>query len=52
MNMTGSTVYSENLGNIDATFRKIIDVSTLPQGIYFLRLTSDHGTVNQKVIVQ
>ncbi|MCX6248079.1 MAG: C10 family peptidase [Bacteroidetes bacterium] len=51
LSMKGENVYSQNLGNFKGTFDKQVDLSSLAKGVYILRLTSDHGSSYQKVVL-
>ncbi len=50
--MNGNILRSETMTNFKGAFEKRIDVSSLPKGVYLLRLTSDKGIINRKVTVQ
>lgn len=52
LSMKGETVYSQNLGNFKGSFDKQVDLSSLAKGIYILRLTSDRGTTNEKIVLK
>jgi hypothetical protein len=49
--MGGETVYTSSLGNIKGSFTKQINVSQLAKGVYMLRLVSDKGITNRKVVI-
>ncbi len=48
----GSVVYSENFGSFKGAFHKQIDLSSIAKGVYMLRMTSDKGITNKKIILQ
>ncbi len=48
---SGASVYSENLGTIRGTYSKQLNLSSLSKGIYFLRITSNQGVTNKKIVV-
>jgi hypothetical protein len=52
LSLNGETEYSQNLGNFKGTFDKQVDLSSLAEGIYILRLVSDRGTTNEKIVLQ
>jgi hypothetical protein len=52
LSLKGETIYSQNLGNFKGTFDKQVDLSSLAKGIYILRLISDHGTTNEKIVLK
>lgn len=52
MSVTGETVYSNILSNVNGEINNSIDVSNFAKGIYILNLSSVEGTVNKKVIVK
>ena len=52
LTLKGETVYSQDLGNFKGTFDKQVDLSSLAKGIYILRLISDRGTTNEKIVLK
>jgi hypothetical protein len=52
LSLKGETIYSQNLGNFKGTFDKQVDLSSLAKGIYILRLISDRGTTNEKIVLK
>lgn len=48
---TGSIVYSENANNFKGYFYKSMDVSSFAKGVYTLRLVSDKGVVNKRIVI-
>jgi hypothetical protein len=52
VSMTGQTVMHEEYTTFAGTYNKALDLSTVSKGVYNLRLSSDKGVFNHKVIVQ
>ncbi len=52
LSMKGETVFSQNFGNFKGSFDKQVDLSYLAKGIYILRLISDKGTTNEKIVLK
>jgi hypothetical protein len=52
LSLKGETIYSQDLGNFKGTFDKQVDLSSLAKGIYILRLISDRGTTNEKIVLK
>ena len=52
LNLEGITVYSEKLSEGNGSIHKTINVSSLPMGVYCLRISDDAGIVNKKVVLQ
>jgi len=52
ISLTGRTIYSEAIGTFGSKIEKQLDLSGLAKGVYILRLTSEKGVSNTKVIVQ
>jgi hypothetical protein len=52
ISLKGETVYNQTLGSFKGNFDKQVDLSSLAKGIYVLRLTSDHGTTNEKIVLK
>jgi hypothetical protein len=50
--MNGEMIYSKDYGNINGSFDKQIDLSSVAKGIYILRLISDNGTTNEKILLK
>jgi hypothetical protein len=46
----GQARYYENILNMTGHYNKVINLSGIPAGVYFLQITSDKGTVNWKII--
>jgi hypothetical protein len=51
VNLTGQTVYSEELPGISGVYSGNIDVSYLPAGLYFLEIRTLTGTMNKKILI-
>lgn len=47
----GKLVYSDKINTSGGTVKKTISVPELSNGIYYLKLTTDQSTVNQKVVI-
>jgi len=52
LSLKGESLYNQDLGNFKGSFDKQLDLSSLAKGIYILRLTSDQGTTNKKIVLQ
>ena len=52
INVVGEVVYTENLMNFTGEFTKEIDLRRSTKGIYFLRITTEAGVINKKMILQ
>ncbi|NQV03528.1 MAG: T9SS type A sorting domain-containing protein, partial [Bacteroidia bacterium] len=50
--LTGRTIYAETFGTFENKIEKQLNLSHIAKGIYILRLTSEKGVSNTKVIVQ
>jgi len=50
--LKGNLVYAKSLSGVRGSTEQRIDLSGLSKGVYMLRITSDHGISNTKVIVQ
>lgn len=48
-NIIGETIYMENIGNTKQVSR-ILDISGLPEGIYFFNIETASGSIAQKII--
>ena len=51
-NMVGEEVYSESLPQFIGEYTKQVDLSEYAKGVYFLRILSDKGGINKKLILQ
>jgi hypothetical protein len=52
LSMKGEVVYTQNYGTVRGSFDKQMDLSSLAKGIYILRMISDQGITNSKIVVQ
>ncbi|NQV02708.1 MAG: C10 family peptidase, partial [Bacteroidia bacterium] len=52
LSLTGRTIYSETIGTFGNKIEEQLDLSDIANGIYVLRLSSEKGVSNTKVIVQ
>ncbi len=50
MTITGEIIISES-SEVSGKFTRIMDISNFAQGIYFLRITNEIGTVNKKIVI-
>jgi PKD repeat protein len=51
-NMVGNTVYRENNISVNGSIRKEINLTHLPQGVYFLKVEGSTSTLTQKIVIQ
>jgi hypothetical protein len=51
VNLTGQTVYSEEYSQYSGAYQQDISVSFLPQGFYFLEVTTLNGTSVKKILI-
>lgn len=52
VSIQGMVVYSETLNNFKGSFNRQIDLSSFSKGVYMLRMTSDQGITNKKIILK
>ncbi|MBN2175211.1 MAG: C10 family peptidase [Bacteroidales bacterium] len=52
ISVTGNVIYEESARDFSGSYVNTIDLSNFADGVYFLNLSSDKGTVNQKVVIQ
>jgi hypothetical protein len=52
MNLQGQVVYTDVLSSIGVTISKQLNISGFAKGIYFIRLTSEHETWMEKVVLR
>ena len=52
VNTIGEAVHANELVEFVGQYTNKIDLSTQPKGVYFLEITSDHGAINKKVVLQ
>jgi hypothetical protein len=50
--LKGTKVYSENLSTLSGQVEERIQLNGVSKGVYMLRITSEHGVSNTKVVVQ
>jgi hypothetical protein len=50
-NITGQNIYQECLPDFVGSYHKTINIESLSQGIYFLKVTSSNGVSVKKIIV-
>lgn len=50
--ITGKLVNSNSATTTAGVNQSVLDVSTLENGVYFLKITSDWGTYNERVLIQ
>jgi hypothetical protein len=51
VDMTGQILYAEEENNTGGRYVKVINVSHLPSGLYFMNISSRSGAVNRKIII-
>lgn len=51
-NVTGSKVYTENLGTINGNVTHTVNTTELAKGVYILRVTSGNTVENKKVVIE
>ena len=52
INMTGQIVYSEDLGEVNGSFNKGVNLGSINSGNYFIHLTVDGETQVEKFTVK
>jgi hypothetical protein len=52
LSINGEIMYSQDFGIIKGYFTRQVDISTLAKGIYILRLVSDSGIMNEKIVLK
>ena len=52
INTLGQTVSTSSFSDVQASFSKQIDLSSLAKGVYFIKLNSDTQTFYNKVVIQ
>ena len=52
LNLEGITVYTDKLSDGNGRIHKTFNVSSLPAGVYCLRISSETGIVNKKIVLQ
>jgi PKD repeat protein len=46
----GQTVYSDNVKDLNGKYQKLINLSNMSKGIYYLQVNTDKGSVNWKIV--
>ena len=52
LNTIGQVIYVEKLDKIKGAYQTKIDMSAYPKGIYTLRIISNEGVINKKIVVE
>jgi hypothetical protein len=52
MNILGSPVFDQNDITIKGNYSSRIDVSTLPDGVYYLTLSGEITNVSRKIVIR
>lgn len=52
IDISGKTVYTENVGHVNGLFNKTFNLQHLSSGVYTLNISLDQGTVRRKIIIQ
>ncbi|MGP8215943.1 MAG: T9SS type A sorting domain-containing protein [Bacteroidia bacterium] len=52
VNTLGQEINTETYYNVPNVFTRQLDLSSLAKGVYFLKLTSDNGTLYNKLVIQ
>ncbi len=52
VDVIGNTVYNESTNNFVGSFEKSIDLSTFAKGLYVVRIKTDNGSYNQKLVIR
>lgn len=52
ISVTGELVYTESKNSFAGIYASAIDLSTMAKGVYFLSISNETGTVNEKVIIK
>lgn len=51
LDVLGKVVLSEDLGMVNGKFNKTVNLTNIASGTYLLQISSDAGTINEKVII-
>ena len=51
-NLIGEVIFLEKLRSQEGQFRKAIDLTNKPNGIYILNITTNNKNINQKIVIQ
>ncbi|MBL6873631.1 MAG: T9SS type A sorting domain-containing protein, partial [Flavobacteriales bacterium] len=52
VNLLGEEVYNEEVVDLEGQHRTMLDMNTMPKGVYFLEITTLNGSTNQKIVLQ
>jgi len=52
LSLTGQSLIKQNYSNFSGSFNQSLDLSGIARGVYNLKLSSDKGVYNHKVVVQ
>ena len=52
INLTGEIIFTENVKSSNDMYKKLIDLSNTAKGIYFVKVISEFGEVNKKLVIQ
>lgn len=52
LSLNGVTLFSESLGSLKGDINKQLDLTSLPKGVYLLRLISDQAIANKKITIE
>lgn len=52
MNVLGKTVFINNYSNVGSTFKKWVNLSTMPKGVYYLKVSDGEKAFSKKIILQ
>ena len=47
----GQVLYQEDIPNISKKYSKEFDISKFVEGIYYLQMRTNEGTVNRKILI-
>ena len=50
--ITGQTIYKQQIDSFTGAYSKTIDLTDISKGIYLLKVVSEKGTVNKKVVIE
>jgi hypothetical protein len=51
LSLNGTNVYSRSYGNLSGDINKQLDLTSLPKGVYILRMISDQAVANRKITI-
>ena len=52
VNLQGQMIHSETADLLQGNFHKVIDLSAIPAGIYFIRLVNESDVIIKKIVIQ